>query len=71
MSERITDVVAWHNSGIAKLVANSFSQHALIMDGSPLFAKAECIIHCSVDKDLWKIKELVIDVGHFKKSLNA
>jgi hypothetical protein len=71
MSERITDVVAWHNSEIAKSIANSFSQYALIMDGSPLFAEAECIIHRSVDKDLWKIKELVVDVGLFKKSLNA
>ena len=52
-------------------MANSFPQYALIMDGSPLFAEAECIIHRSVDKDSWKIKELVVDVGLFKKSLNA
>jgi hypothetical protein len=25
----------------------------------------------SVNKDSWKIKELVVDVGLFKKSLNA
>ncbi len=56
---------------LQKLIANSFSQYALIMNGSPLFAKAECIIHHSVDKDSWKIKELVVDVGLFKKSLNA
>ncbi len=71
MSERITDVEAWHNSEIAKSIAKSFSQYALIMDGSPLFSKAECIIHRFVDKDSWKIKELVVDVGLFKKSLNA
>ena len=71
MGERITDVVAWHNSEIKKSMANSFPQYALIMDGSPLFAKAECIIHRSIDKDSWKIKELVVDVGLFKKSLNA
>jgi hypothetical protein len=71
MSERITDDVDWHNSEIAKSIANSFSQYALIMDGSPLFAEAECIIHRSVEKDSWKIKELVVDVGLFKKSLNA
>ncbi len=71
MSERITDVVAWHNSEIAKSIADSFSQYALIMDGSPLFAETECIIHRSIDKDLWKIKELAVDVGLFKKSLNA
>ena len=71
MGERITNVVAWHNSEIAKSIANSFSQYALIMDGSLLFAKAECIIHHSVDKDSWKIKELVVNVGLFKKSLNA
>jgi hypothetical protein len=71
LSDRITDVVAWHNSAILKSIAKSFSQYALIMDGSPLFAEAECIIHHSVDKDSWKIKELVVDVGLFKKSLNV
>ncbi len=71
MGERITDVVAWHNSEIKKSMANLFPQYALIMDGSPLFAEAECIIHRSIDKDSWKIKELVVDVGLFKKSLNA
>ncbi len=71
MGDRITNVVAWHNSEIKKLMANSFPQYALIMDGSPLFAEAECIIHRSIDKDSWKIKELVVNVGLFKKSLNA
>jgi hypothetical protein len=71
MGERITDVVAWHNSEIKKSMANSFPQYALIMDGSPLFAEAECIIHRSIDKDSWKIKELVVDVGLFEKSLNV
>jgi hypothetical protein len=71
MGERITDVVAWHNSEIKKSMANSFPQYALIMDGSPLFAEAECIIHRSIDKNSWKIKELVVNVGLFKKSLNA
>ncbi len=71
MGERITDVVAWHNSEIKKLMANSFPQYALIMDGSPLFSEAECIIHRFIDKDSWKIKELVVDVGLFKKSLSA
>jgi hypothetical protein len=71
MGERITNVVALHNSEIKKSMANSFPQYALIMDGSPLFAKAECIIHHCIDKDSWKIKELVVNVGLFKKSLNA
>ncbi len=71
MGERITNVVAWHNSEIKKLMTNSFPQYALIMDGSPLFDEAECIIHHSIDKDSWNIKELVVDLGLSKKSLNA
>ena len=47
-----------------------FDDYSIIIDGTPSFAAAECIIVRIVSHH-WDIHEFVVSLGLFKKSLNG
>lgn len=52
------------------LKVHCFDEYSIIMDGTPSFAAAECIIIRTVSRS-YDIHEFVISLGLFKKSLNG
>ena len=63
LDDRITDLMAIHEEDIAAVLAACFPEFSLIMDGTPLFAKAECVVIRLVHKKTFEIVELIIHLG--------
>ena len=56
---------------IKDTIKASFEQFGLTLDGTPVFAEAECVVIRLVHKETWEIIELVIHLKLYAESLNG
>mmetsp|Transcript_16893 Transcript_16893/g.36715 ORF Transcript_16893/g.36715 Transcript_16893/m.36715 type:complete len:520 (-) Transcript_16893:171-1730(-) len=70
LGELFTDLHKFHLEKIVKKIQECFPEFALIIDGSPFFANAECVIVRLVDRD-FNIVELVIHLELYDSALDA
>lgn len=71
MDEQVPLLNAHQRHKLVQFLKQCFPQYALVMDGSPFFAKAECIVIRLVHKYSKRIYQLVICVGLLAGSLDG
>jgi hypothetical protein len=52
-------------------VQDCFQQFSIIMDGTPIFAEAECLMVRLVHKTTWKIHEIVLHLELYAEALDG
>ena len=60
-----------HREDIEDLIKKCYGEFGLIMDGTPLFAEAECVVVRLVHQESFEIVELVIHLGLYSEALNG
>ena len=71
LAQRVTDLKGEHMEKIKKVVTACFPQFGIIMDGTPLFAEAECLVIRLVHKKTFKIYQLLIHLQLYNTSLDG
>ena len=60
-----------HLSKIRGIIADCYPEFTVIMDGTPVFAEAECVMLRFVRKSNSKIYEFVVHIGLYAESLDG
>ena len=71
IKDRITDLHAWHKFKIGEALNECFAQYGLCIDGTPIFAEAECVVVRVIQKKTFKIIELIIHLQLYAGSLDG
>jgi hypothetical protein len=56
---------------VDKLLAKSYPEFGITMDGSPYFAEAFAMLLRVVDKETWEIRQPLVNVSMYDNSLNG
>lgn len=60
-----------HVSKINSVINHCYPEFTVVMDGTPVFAEAECVVLRFVHRTSHKIKELVVHLGLYSESLDG
>ena len=60
-----------HRKKIKETLAMCYPEYAIIMDGTPIFAEADCVMIRVVHKETKKIHQLVVRLGLYAESLDG
>lgn len=71
LNDRLPDLEEMHLDKIREILMTSFPQYGLGIDGSPVFAEAECVTVRVVHKETFRIIELLIHLGLYAESLDG
>ena len=71
IQDRITDLHKWHQRKISETLNECFAQYGLCIDGTPIFAEAECVVIRLVHKKTFKIVELVLHLQLYAGGLDS
>lgn len=71
MNDAVPVLQDLHFSKISMIIADCCQQFTVIMDSTPVFPEAECVVICFVHKITNKIVEFVVHLGLYQEPLDG
>ena len=71
MSDAVPVVRELHLSKIRELITDCYPEFAVVMDGTPIFAEAECVVLRFIHKRTYRILEFVVHLGLYTEALDG
>lgn len=71
MNDAVPILCELYLSKICQRLQECYKEFTVIMDGTPVFAKAECVVLRCVHMSTKRIHEFVVHLGLYSKSLDG